>query len=32
MQTTQALSEKLGHLLAKHKHVLVTAESCTGGG
>ncbi|MGF1743462.1 nicotinamide-nucleotide amidase [Vibrio minamisatsumaniensis] len=32
MQKTQALSEKVGHLLAKHKHVLVTAESCTGGG
>ena len=32
MQMTQALSEKLGPLLAKHKQVLVTAESCTGGG
>ncbi|MEZ9504531.1 nicotinamide-nucleotide amidase [Vibrio sp. 10N.286.51.B11] len=32
VQMTQDLSEQLGHLLAKHKHVLVTAESCTGGG
>lgn len=32
MQMNQSLSEKLGPLLAKHKQVLVTAESCTGGG
>ncbi|XNG97929.1 nicotinamide-nucleotide amidase [Vibrio cyclitrophicus] len=32
MYTIQVLSEQLGHLLAKHQHILVTAESCTGGG
>ncbi|MEC7940101.1 MAG: nicotinamide-nucleotide amidase [Pseudomonadota bacterium] len=32
MQMTQDLSEKLGLLLAEHNQVLVTAESCTGGG
>ena len=32
MSSIQQLSEKLGQLLLKNQHVLVTAESCTGGG
>ena len=32
MQIEKTLCEKLGVLLVKHKHVLVTAESWTGGG
>ncbi|MFA0567249.1 nicotinamide-nucleotide amidase [Vibrio kagoshimensis] len=31
MSVNQTLSEQLGHQLFEQKHVLVTAESCTGG-
>ncbi|MCZ4370845.1 nicotinamide-nucleotide amidase [Vibrio diazotrophicus] len=32
MNSVEQLSQELGELLLKHKQVLVTAESCTGGG
>ena len=32
MEKTTKLSADLGALLAKHGHLLTTAESCTGGG
>ncbi|PNH78098.1 nicotinamide-nucleotide amidase [Vibrio diazotrophicus] len=32
MNSVEQLSQQLGELLLKHKQVLVTAESCTGGG
>lgn len=32
MEKTTKLSADLGVLLARHGHVLTTAESCTGGG
>ncbi|MGY2575848.1 nicotinamide-nucleotide amidase [Vibrio sp. C8] len=32
MNSVEQLSQHLGELLLKHKQVLVTAESCTGGG
>jgi len=32
MNSVEQLSQQLGELLLKHKQILVTAESCTGGG
>ncbi|WP_038863318.1 CinA family protein, partial [Vibrio campbellii] len=32
MERATKLSADLGALLAKHGHILTTAESCTGGG
>ncbi|CAM2998385.1 nicotinamide-nucleotide amidase [Vibrio diazotrophicus] len=32
MNSVEQLSQLLGELLLKHKQILVTAESCTGGG
>jgi len=32
METSNSLSEKLGKRLQQRKHVMATAESCTGGG
>lgn len=32
METSNSLSQKLGKRLLQHKHVMTTAESCTGGG